>query len=368
MSKWDYNFGVSLPTNIEKKLEFSDLLRKPLPHADTAGFEKNAFHSDGYPVSADPYTVYPSLLHRIIGTPVPEYLMEMSEDYRRRASIAAIQWLEKVMGKNLSALSFNGLSFQSIYENENIDFCFPDTQILCLTESAIESCAVLTFPDTHNNDEDWEYGAVPRYAEDQAQLMIWCSRQYAAIHPDYLPCNKAFLVRIKGNLSVDNTIRTVNYDPQQARRILQKIAKAHAVAISAGTPIAKAPVIIPKCDWKAEKQLDLDNAYQLENPDLYDLLGRYMNARSIRKSLERQAKDIKDRMDSIAVAIASEISPSASQGEIEVNDMIYTVKHVPKRSYPTTISAELVRQFAPQYAEHIHVSSVPRGRITIETL
>lgn len=368
MSTWDYTFGVALPANIKNKLEFSDLIRKPVPYAATSGFEKDAFYSDGYPVAEKPYTVYPSLLHRIIGIPVSEYLSEISEDYRRKASVAAIQWLEKVLDARLETHGFNGLSFQSLFDNEMIDYTFPDTHILCHNGSTYENCAVLPFPDTHNNDGDWEYGAIPLYAESQAQLLLWCSRQYAAQHPEYTACNQAFLVRIKGNLSVDNAIRTITYDPQKVRRILQRIAKAHAAATAAGTSLAKPPVTIPKCDWKAEKQADLDDAYHLDNQDLYDLLGRYMNARSIRKSLERQAEEIKAHMDCIAIDLASQTSLSVSRGEIEVNDMVYSVIHSPKRNYPPTISAELVRQFAPQCAEHIHVSSIPRGRITIEVL
>lgn len=368
MKKWDYLFGVSLPDSIKDKLE-CDLLRNNPAYFECPGFEKDAFTPDGYPVNAKPDTIYPALLYRTIGIPVSESLTEIEPEFRRTASVAALKWLEKVLHGSTSHWAFNGLNFQYIIDGDPINFCFPTTSVMhTIDASHAEYCAVIPLPDTFLNDEDWECGMIPQYAEQQAQLLLWCHQQYALIHHGTLPADKAFLVRIKGNISADCTVRTVSYDPKKAMRILNKIHKAVVANKVNGTGLTDNLVTIPKRDWKDEKQRDLDAAYCIEDPAYYELLGKYMEARSTRKRLEAEAEEVKEQMQTLAIALASQTSVAGKRGELTDGDTIYAVTHTPKRFTQPKISADLLRQLAPEHADAINVSSTPRGRITIEVL
>lgn len=369
MSKWDYAFGVDLPKNIQEKMEHNDLLRNTHPNAAFPGFEKDAFSSDGFPVAANEDTVYPCFLHKIIGIPVPENIDQIPADYRCRASQAAMKWLEKILGCHQSRWSFNGLRFCYTSGDTSLNFCFPDTSIVAARNGAsLEKSAVLTFPDAWSNDEDWEYGMIPQYAESQAQLLMWCFQQFADRNMGFTETDTAYLVRITGNLSVDNTVRTVSYDARKAEQIIAKIIRAARAAQAKGCSLLSNSVKIPKFDWKEAKTLEIENAYHIDDPDFYDLVARYMQARSIRKSLEVKAEAIKAEKDSIAFALASSIKDGFRSGTAEENDLVYMVTHTPKRKNEPTISASLVRQLAPQYEAHIRSATIPRGRITIEAL
>ena len=368
MKNWDYTFGVPLPNVIQAKLENSGLVRVSNPNAVTAGFEKDAFTPDGYPVCPEPYVIYPSLLYRTIGIPIAETVLAVEEDFRRKASLAALKWLEKVVGTKSLHWSFNGLRFQYDLHGTSVDFCFPDTVILCYNEDTVQNYMALAFPDTKHNDSDWERGLIPRYAENQAQLMLWCSRRYAEICPEYLPAEKAFLVRIKGNLSADVTVRTVEYNEKLANQILLKIYRAITTANASSTTYHEKLVTIPKADWKEEKQTDLENAYRIDTPDFHALLGDYMKARSTRKGLEADAEAVKNQMAGIAYTLAAQIPDGFARAEYEDAGAVYAVSHAPRRKTAPRLSADLLRQLAPEYADAIHVSTTPRGRITIEVL
>lgn len=368
MKKWDYLYGVFLPESIKDKLE-GNLLRNNPVHFGLPGFEKDAFTPDGYPVTTKPDTIYPALLYRTIGIPVSESLTEIEPEFRRTASVAALKWLEKVLHRESHQWDFDGLNIQHTIDGEVINFCFPTTWVKHKIDNThAEFCAVLPFPDTFLNDEDWECGMIPQYAEQQAQLLLWCHQQYALMHPGTLPAGKAFLVRIKGNISADCTVRTVSYDPKKAMRILNKIHKAVVASKANGTGLTDNLVTIPKRDWKDEKQRDLDDAYCIEDPAYYELLGKYMEARSTRKRLEAEAEEVKEQMQTLAITLASQTSVAGKRGELTDGDTIYAVTHTPKRFTQPKISADLLRQLAPEHADAINVSSTPRGRITIEVL
>lgn len=368
MKRWDYLFGVSLPESIKDKLE-CNLLRNNPAYFGLPGFEKEAFTPDGYPVNAKPDTIYPALLHRTIGIPVSDSLTEIEPEFRRTASVAALKWLEKVLLCTTQHWSFDGLNIQHTIDGEVINFCFPTTTVMqTIDNTHAEYCAVLPFPDTFLNDEDWECGMIPQYAEQQAQLLLWCHQQYADLHPGTAAAKKAFLVRIKGNIAADCTVRSVTYDPKKAMQILKKVHRAVIASKANGTGLTDNLVLIPKRDWKEEKQRDLDDAYCVDDPAYYGLLGKYMEARSTRKRLEEEAKAVKEHMHTLAITLASQTSISGKRGEITDGDTIYSVSHTPKRVTRPTISADLLRQLAPEHVDAIIVSSTPRGRITIDVL
>lgn len=366
MKKWDYFFGVPLPDKITDKLE-GNLLRNVSPYNGLPGFEKDTFTPDGYPREVKSDTIYPALLHKIIGIPVAEALTQIQEGYRKTASMAALKWLEKVLGIK-SHWTFDGLTFQYNLYGKLVNFCFPTTCSLhSVNRIDKDYCAVIPCPDSLHNDEDWEKGLIPQYAELQAQLLLWCHREYAAQNPGVPVPVKAFLVRIKGNLSVDNTVRTVTYDPNSTARILKRLHSAITSNTAAGTGLMDKQVIIPRKDWREDKQQDLDNAYHIDDPAFYDLLSQYTEARGIRKRLELEEESIKAEMQSLAITLASQTG-NVRSGELTDNNAIYSVTHVPKSKRTPTVSADLLRQLAPEYANAITLSSVPRGRCTIEVL
>lgn len=368
MKKWNYIFGVPLADTIVDKLEACDLMRSITPHAKMDGFEKDAFSLDGYPVAVQPYTVYPALLYRAIGIPISESVLNMQEGFRRTASEAAVKWLEKVTGSGPVHWEHNGLTFLYEWNGEELEFCFPDTSIQAADSSGNHLYAVLPFPDVKDNDSDWEKGMIPQYAELQAQLMLWCSKAYAEINPDYQAAEKALLCRVKGILPVDYTIRTVTYNEKKAHQILDRIARAYANCQITGNTLLDNLRTIPATDWREEKQLDLDNAYRIDSEELYNLLGSYMRIRSTRKKLEAQAEEIKNQMAAICFTLASRIGQGFSRGEAENSGTVYSVVHTPRRKTAQRIPADLVRQLAPEYSSVISVNSTPRGRIEIEVL
>lgn len=368
MKKWDYLFGTDLPDSIKDKLEEHVLRYNPL-QSQFPGFEKNAFSPDGFPVDCKADTVYPALLYRLIGTPISAYLSEIEKEYRSTASVAALKWLEKVLGRKDIYWYSDGLHFEYEFLGEKIKFCFPTTTIAYEINSSPLQAAVIPLPDSHNNDPDWESGMIPQYAEQRAQLLMWCHHQYAEQFPRlHTELNHTYLVRIKGNLAVDNTIRTVTYNPAQAERLVAKICKTVVACRTAGKPMYDNLVEIPKTDWKKEREQDLEDAYRIEDPALYEILQKYMEARSTRKTLESQAEAIKEQMHTLAITIASTTATDSRSGRLTEGSNTYSVTHTPKRSAAPTISADLLRQLAPDHIDAIRVSTIPRGRITIEAL
>ena len=368
MNRWDYNFGVPLADAIRIKLENLGMVHKEHPTAHTPGFEKNTFAPDGYPKLARPDTVYPSLLFKTIGIAISENVTLVESGYRQQAALAALKWTEKLFAKDTLRWHFDGIYFNQQVDGQQINFCFPNTSILIQEGNDTVHCAVMAFPESHHDDEYWEKGMIPQYAMMQAQLTLWCSRQYAAIHSDYLQMDKAVLVRIKGNTAADVSVRMISYDPQQVSKILRRLAREIALCNASGSGYHEKLNLIPAKNWKEEKELDIENAYCIDSDAFHDLLMQYMAARSDRKRLESESNAIKNEMDNIAIMLASQIGDSNRSGTVDAAGAKYTVTQNPKRASGVKISADLIRQLAPECVDAIHTNIVPRGRIEIEVL
>lgn len=369
MNKWEYHFDVPLDSSIQAKLDALGLVPGFLKSAAAPGYEKDAFTPDGYPVDEFPSTVYPSLLYKTIGIPISENVTLVDPLFRQKAALAGLKWAEKVFAKQEVRWNFSGIYFNEWVHGEEVNFCFPVTSMLINVECNVFHCAVMVFPESHHDDDNWEDGMIPQYAMMQAQLTMWCSQQYAAQHDsDFFPVDSAILVRLTGNLSVDTTIRTVDYDPKQANRILQRIAKAVKTCKASGKGYHENLVTLPTRDWKEEKQQDLEDAFCIDSEPFYDLVQQYMAVRSNRKRLEEEQDALKQQMDNIAIRLASRLDPQYDGGSFETAGTVYSVSHKKRAVNPAKVTAGLVRQLAPQHIDTIHTNVIPRGRISIEVL
>lgn len=368
MNKWNYQFGMPLDDGIRTRLEALGMVHSAHPAAGTAGFEKDTFTSDGYPVQPRPDTVYPSLLHLSLSTPVSESLTQIDPVYRQQASLAALKWTEKVFVKGTLHWDFDGLYLTEQIDGTTVNFCFPDTSILVTEGQNVIPCMVIPLPESRQDDEYWEKGMIPQYAMQQAQLALWCSRMYAARYPQYVQMEKALLVRITGNSPSDVQIRTVSYDQRQAEKLLRRVARAVAQSNAKGIGLHDGATTMAKISWKDRKQAELDNAFYLDSDDFHDLIVQYMSVRSGRKQAEEKGEMIKNEMGTIAIRLASLIGAGSASGVYSGTDATYTVSHNAKRETTPNITADLLRQLAPEYAESIHTAVIPRGAIKIEAL
>ena len=95
-----------------------------------------------------------------------------------------------------------------------------------------------------------------------------------------------------------------------------------------------------------------------------------MKARSNKKNIERELKEVTDRMDAIGVKLASLIPTGMLQGKYTLPDgTICTVTHQQRHSRGgSTIPPEMVRSLFPELDSCIASTSAKRTYVTIEAL
>ena len=381
MSKWYFAYDAHLSEALQKKLDKAGLLA-PLPETKKTGddvrFVKDYFTPDGYPHLGNDVKVgevkYPFLLPVIApwytGAAIPSVLLDMDSLYRQTACQAALSWLNTLVEEaeptgpiEKATQTFHGLAFQETIGGNTFTFAFPDTRI---DTNSHGPAAVILIADSYWNNEDWEkQGSVPLYARQQAMFQLWCWQQYADKCDDPIDAPKtAFVVRISGNLAIDCTIRTVEYNEREAVTLVNRVCKAKAA--EAPTDNYQKRKITPIQTW-AEK---IDNqAYITEDADLYELVVQYMKARKARKAIEKELDAVVAERDGIAVALASYIPAGELQGYMDLtNGTKCTVTHQPKRARNTTISPDIVRSFFPSYEGCIVASGQHRKTVTIDVL
>lgn len=386
MSKWYFSFdNAPLSLALQEKLDKAGLLRA-IPTVRDASpetrFAKDFFTADGFPhMGSDmelsevvfPY-LFPAIAPWYDNATIPAAIMEMDALYRQSACEAALAWLFTLMEASGAtnhidtSRTFHGLAFQETIHGVPQTFCFPDTRIGVISKNA--PAAVVLIADSYWNNEAWEkQSAVPLYARQQAQFQLWCWDRFA----DKLPADSPFceeiprtaiIVRISGNLSVDCTIRTVDYNPKEAFSLVDRICKAKAQEPQKGLYWKRNIETVQKWAEKIENE-----AYITENVDLHELIVEYMKARSTRKRIERELDEVSAKQDGIAMQLADAIPDGDIQGTLDLSDGTKcAVTHTRKRASSRSIPPDLVRSFFPHLDEFIDASGQERTTVTVNVL
>lgn len=381
-TKWNFAFdNAPLSPAIEKKLEALGVLN-PLPETDIPGatevrFVKDFFTHDGYPKlpegtdfskTAYPY-IFPAIAPWYDGASVPAAVVEMDPLYRQTACQAAMAYLKNLndnargVAVQDTSLTFHGLAFQMEVLGQTHTFAFPDTRINPLISAP---AAVVLIADSYRNDESWQKQAsVPLYARQQAMFQLWCWDQFA-MKGDYegVVPRVAYVVRISGNLPTDCCVRTVQYDRKEAEALIKRICKARNMESEKGL-YWKRNIEQPQA-WADKVHSE---AFMSEDENTYDLICQYMKAKADRKQNEKELKEVTDKMDAIAIELASLIPSGNMQGNYELPDgTICTVTHQLRRSMGVSISTDLVRSFFPALDGCIKPTAQERKTVTIDVL
>lgn len=353
-----------------------------MPHAamklktlfpSTTAFQKdfycrNSFNDAGIPVNRDPATIYPCYAAQYLGYALPSTRMALMPGYLETAAKAAMAWLTKLFPGALTPTEIYGETITVNLNGKDYNFCFPHIEISYKKENGeLETAAVIPVPDSRENDADWEDGITPAYVHCVAMTQLWCYEQSAfQMRRDSYP-EKAFVVRITGNTPGDLAVRTVMYDMALADKLMQRLSTMYSRAMSAGKDPVQYPNIIPQQEWWERRQEKQDDAYNFDNTELYALCSEYLCTKHQRKALEEKAEALGNQMDALAINLASMTETDADVGLIAApNGYVYEVHHTKKRTTGATVSAELVRQFYPQYADLvINTSVTSKGRVEI---
>ena len=384
MSKWNFAFdNLPLRPELQSKLDkFGVLNALPetyLPNEQDVRFIRNFFTPDGLPHLADganaaelnfPY-IFPAIAPWFTGAAIPAAQVEMAPMFRQTACIAALRWLHTLTDaadpagpQEKATETFHGLAFQEMYGGVNYTFAFPDTRI---DTNSHGPAAVVLIADSYWNNDAWQKsGSVPLYAKQQALFQLWCWDRFTAKSGYQIDApTTAFIVRICGNLPVDCTIRTVDYDSAEAEALVARICRAKAQEQQKGLYWKR---YIDKPQSWMEK---LGNeAFRPDDPALHELVVSYMKARSNRKAIEREVNEVTEKMEGIAVKLAAMIPAGAVQGKYTLPDgTICTVSHQARRSRGgASVSADLVRSLFPELSQCISTSTTSRQYLTIEAL
>lgn len=329
------------------------------------GFSHDAFHADGTPVCFNQNTIYPIYAPWYMGTPIPEALLRIEDTYSRTAAQAAGSWTCGIFGRNTHPEKTNdALSFECGYQNHILNVQFPLCNLL-LSDGAI----VVPVADTWRNDSEWGQGVVPSYVEQHVRFLLWCYRYYNQnCNSDLIVPDRAYVTRIIGNLPTDVTVYTVLSDETADQKIAERVFKAFTKALDAGENPILNRKIQPEIPWLEQRDMELAGAYQTDDPELYDLIQRYMAARSTRKELEAMDKQLKASADAIAVSLAALTTDDASSGKLVVDKTAYTVRHTPSRKQPPKVTAALIYQFAPNHADQVLREGTRKVTVSIDVL
>ena len=338
---------------------------KPSVFQDYEGFSQDAFYANGTPVSIDRNVIYPIYAPWYLGTPIPEAFLRIEESYSRTAAQAAASWTAGVLGREYHpGKTCDALSFECGYQDRVVSVQFPLCDLL-LSDKAI----IVPIADSWRNDSEWGQGVVPSYVEQHVRFLLWCYRYY---HEN---CNsgltvpdRAYVTRIIGNLPTDVTVYTVLSDETADQKIAKRVFKAFTKALDAGDNPMLNRKVQPEIPWLEQRDMELTGAYQTDDPELYDLIQRYMTARSTRKELEAMDKQLKASADAIAVSLAALTTDDASSGKLVVDKTAYTVRHTPSRKQPPKVTTALIYQFAPNHAHQVIKEGSRKVSVSIDVL
>lgn len=381
MNHLSYVFGSVLPDSISDKLNQSQLFPDMTDEKLEDWYLADSFYADGHPTEKITDVIYPTYAPYYLQQNIPSTYLELSRSYCRTAAVSAVRWLEKILPAAKADLThFDGEVFEEYVGAGKYTFSFPrltisyfpnpNATVYNLTK---KTAAVLPFPDTRENDEDWEGATVPSYVESQARLLLWCWKKTEELGRHGKVPSTCYIVRITGNTPGDIQVRTIHSDTVKENALVDRMIRNIARAKKQGKDLSKNPCVREQLKWYEAKKQNVESAYHVENEEFYDLIRQHMLLVSHRKTCEAEAKAIVQQMESIAVALAACTSTDAIQGSVTGKDiygwnMVYTVTHKRRRTQPPTISAALIRQFYPEHIDCITTSEIPRGRVKIEAV
>lgn len=369
-----YHSVQTLPTDIEAKLDkmTSDGLfyREERYTLNIDPAVPDGFYPDGKPTVEMPGFLYPCYAPNYLGIPFPSTLAAVPEGYSRTASVAALEWLEKTLTDPIVNLKhFDAEMFTAVVDGKDFKFSFPNTliqyidgdpqyNIACRKRYA----AAIAVADVADNNQDWEDGTIPYYMECQARFLLWCWDRTCG-GQDACPTD-CFIVRITGNTPGDVTVRVVHGDHQKDNAVIRRVCKRMAGKDPAGIAVT----IRDQGTWYERKEQEREDAYVIDDPDIYQLVRSYMETKTSRKTLEAKAKSIKEQMDGIALHLSRQIHDGDRFGLVkDLGGMReYTVSHTPKRIEAAKVTPPLIRQYFPEHAGFIKIHEVARGSVSIE--
>ena len=381
MNHLSYVFGPVLPDSISDKINQSHLFPDVTNEKLEDWYLADSFYADGHPTEKMPDVIYPAFAPYYLQQYIPSTYLELSRSYCRTAAVSAVRWLEKILPAAMADLThFNGEVFEEYVGTEKNTFIFPNLTISYFPNPTAtvydlikKTAAVLPFPDTRENDDDWEGATVPSYVESQARLLLWCWKKTEELGRHEEIPTTCYVVRITGNTPGDVQVRTIHSDPVKENALVERMIRNIARAKKQGNDLSQQPCIREQLKWYEAKEQNIESAYHIENEEFYDLVRQHMLLVSHRKTCEAEAKAISQKMDSIAVSLAAYTSTDAKQGTVTGKDIygwnkVYTVTHKRRNTQQPTISAALIRQFYPEHIDCITTSDIKRGRIKIEAV
>lgn len=370
MTKMEFTFGTALPACADK---ISHLFPTLPDYAQEDFYLKNAFHPDMYPVAEEAGILYPCFANGYLRANVPSTYLDIMPEYRKTASLAAIDWLAKLLCATEVPRHFDGQKLTAEVDGNTYTFCFPHMDITYIQRDLAGNphavnAIVIPVPDVTDNNEDWDGTIVPSYILPMVKMTLWCCHESVRQNQRIIIPEKAFIVRICGNTPGDILIRSVCHDPDSEAQLVSRICRNYSKTICTADP-ARNHLRRDQLDWKEKKEAELEDAYYSDDPGLYHLLSEYMDVRSTRKEKESESQAIKAEMDAIAIQLASMTKTDSIKGEVIANGNVYTVTHKKRRSGTTKISADLVKQFYPDLQKQVIVTNItPRGRIDVDLL
>lgn len=336
------DLGALLPELLADELMDLDKILGVRPRLDTVdGFQRETFYPDGTPVNHNALTVYPYFAPRYLGTPMPDANVRLEEGYSRTAAKSAVSWVCGLLGGMIWEKDLlHGIRMDVHWNGSTVPVMFP----LCGAELP-DGEIIFPVADTWRNDGDWGQGAVPAYIEQQVRFLLWCYRQAGLPVP-----TQVYVARIIGNLPTDMSVCTLFPDAKKEDRIASRVLNAVTKTMAAGKSLLSNTNIIPETPWEEAKAAALAECYQTDDPQLFELVQKYMAARSVRKELEAEDKRLKKQTDAIAINLAAQIDGANSRGELILGKTAYRVSHATSRKSDARITPGLIYQYAPQLA------------------
>lgn len=381
MSHFDYHFHTTLPDELDQKL-VGFFPQPPCISAEKDSFIQDGFFPDGTPKQLRNDCIYPAYTGHYLGYPLPSTYLDISPLYRKTAAVAAMEWITKLLPLPDIQCEFRHhnaelLRVDEVAPGKPLYCCFPDTAITythfdsVTGVSEIRYAPIIPWPDSNSNDEAWEKGSIPYYAELQARLTLFCwTNSFDSLygHRKGKAPDRAYIVRVTGNTPGDLTIRCVKADLHADYAVFNRVFKAFRRAYSAGKSPMDNLNRNEQMTWFEQRNEAESEAYQISDPDTYALIQRYMQVRSHRKTLEAQKDQLDNDMQCIAISLAQKTGIDKMEGKVTDGSVTYSVTHIKARTSYATVSAETVRAFFPQYSSAINTAEYPKGRVTIDTI
>lgn len=358
MNYLNFQYGINIPDSISDKI--AGIFQSVSSLMESTAYLKDAFYANGFPVAPAPHVLYPIFAARYLQIPIAETLLSIDKGYSKTASIAAMMWLQKTLGTDFDTIHHDGITFQTEVAGQMRTFCFP---ALCF-QVGQKHATMIPICDCRDNEDSWSGGATPQYAREISKLTLWCWRKAMEANIVSECPSDCYIVRITGNTPGDIMVRTIHGDDAlEDTTALQCCIRFSQRCSHGENPVE--PKIRKQASYFEIKQQEMEDALCIDNADAYKLVKDYMTVKTLRKDAEVTEKELKEKMDSLAVYLASQLPPQAVSGELTVGDTVYSVTHNMSKGRGS-ISAELLRQFYPEYIDCISSNIVTRGRINIE--